>query len=66
MVKFAIERDKKNRKDLNLAKSKKKGSRELNNLTCSINYDRAKGDPTRRLSTAKGGKLAMGDDSYCQ
>lgn len=47
MVQFAVERHKQNREELELAKSKEKGARELNSLACSINYDRGNVDQLR-------------------
>lgn len=40
LIAFAHGREKENRTTLTLERSNKKGSRELHNLSCSINYDK--------------------------
>lgn len=66
MVKFVVARDKQNQEELEITKFKKKGARVLYSLTCSINYERGKGDHLRRLPMAKGGKLPLGVGKCCQ
>lgn len=66
MMQFAVRRDKQNREEFELAKSKKKGGRELNNLACSINYDRGIVEQSRRQSSAKDARISLGKEDRCK
>ena len=42
LVEFAQSRERENQKEMRHRKFKRKGGRELNSLSCSINYDKSK------------------------
>ena len=47
-------------------KLKRKGARELNNLCCSINYDKGKEKEVEKPAASKGGRSCQGDSSIAK
>eukprot|EP00268_Persea_americana_P061286 TRINITY_DN7726_c1_g1_i2.p2 TRINITY_DN7726_c1_g1~~TRINITY_DN7726_c1_g1_i2.p2 ORF type:complete len:121 (-),score=34.41 TRINITY_DN7726_c1_g1_i2:429-791(-) len=63
MVEFAQRREEQNREELRKENAKRKGERELNSLSCSINYERNKNLQTEKSNSGKGGRRIQGDFS---
>ena len=59
-MEFAQSRGKQNQTGKRNRKAKRKGERELNGLSCSINYDKAKDHETRDHVSSKSGKKNQG------
>lgn len=61
LVEFAVAREKQNREDLEVVKSRKNGARELNSLVCSINYDRSRVSHVDLHPAVRGSRKKQGD-----
>ncbi|XXG77015.1 hypothetical protein AAC387_Pa08g1253 [Persea americana] len=63
---FAHGRDKSNRDAYNLERARSKGSRELQGLACSINYEKSSSQQPADASSSKAVRRAKGTAKRCQ